>query len=180
MKQEFDSTEQEGIPTVDENANSQPPKQELDTRTNESAAASYKGEWFSGPLPHPEDLQKYEQIAPGSATVIINNMLAESSHRRETEKKVLADGIMYANRGLSMAFHIAAGGIGAGLIISLFSIFLLGGIPQITGIITGSALSGSVIVALVHKFIDGASTKKINEPKYDAEMVELENLEEND
>ena len=43
---------------------------------------------FSGPLPRPEDLAKYDQIVPGAAARIIQMAEKEMSHRHDNEKKL--------------------------------------------------------------------------------------------
>ncbi|MGR4000708.1 MAG: DUF2335 domain-containing protein [Alphaproteobacteria bacterium] len=40
-----------------------------------------------GPIPSPEDMNEYNQIVPGSAEKIINNMLENSRHRRDSEAR---------------------------------------------------------------------------------------------
>ena len=37
---------------------------------------------FSGPLPHPEDLAKYEQVLPGAADRIISMAEQQAAHRQ--------------------------------------------------------------------------------------------------
>lgn len=42
---------------------------------------------FSGPLPHPEILAKYEDILPGAATRILEMAEEQANHRRFMKKK---------------------------------------------------------------------------------------------
>ncbi|MFT8363143.1 MAG: DUF2335 domain-containing protein [Sporolactobacillus sp.] len=42
-------------------------------------------EMYSGPIPHPDILGKYESIFPGAAKAIIENGIEESNHRRKLE-----------------------------------------------------------------------------------------------
>ncbi len=44
-------------------------------------------ELYAGPLPHPEILEKFEQILPGSADRILKQAEAQTLHRIELEKK---------------------------------------------------------------------------------------------
>jgi len=46
---------------------------------------------WSGPLPAPESLIKYNEAAPGAADKIIAMAESEMQHRHELEKKALAD-----------------------------------------------------------------------------------------
>lgn len=51
-----------------------------------SIAAQHRS--FSGPLPPPEDLAKYDQIVPGAAERIIGMAEAEMKHRHKNEDTV--------------------------------------------------------------------------------------------
>lgn len=42
-------------------------------------------EMYSGPLPHPDILKKYQELYPHAAKEIIKNGVAESKHRRRLE-----------------------------------------------------------------------------------------------
>ncbi|MBI1739603.1 MAG: DUF2335 domain-containing protein [Acidobacteriales bacterium] len=48
---------------------------------------------FSGPLPHPEDLAKYEQVLPGSADRIIRMAERQAEHRQNLEKTVVLSNV---------------------------------------------------------------------------------------
>lgn len=43
---------------------------------------------YSGPLPKPEDLAKYDQVVPGAAERIISMAEKEMQHRHNTENKL--------------------------------------------------------------------------------------------
>lgn len=43
-----------------------------------------RSEW-SGPLPSPAHLEAFEQVAPGSAAIILHEFQTEAGHRRELE-----------------------------------------------------------------------------------------------
>lgn len=44
---------------------------------------------FSGPLPPPEILRRFDEVVPGAAERIIKMAEEQSGHRRELEKKVI-------------------------------------------------------------------------------------------
>jgi uncharacterized membrane protein len=44
---------------------------------------------FSGPLPPPEALERYNQVLPGAAERIISMAESQHAHRQELEKKVI-------------------------------------------------------------------------------------------
>lgn len=48
---------------------------------------------FSGPLPRPEDLEKYDKVVPGAAERIIKMAEEEMRHRHENDNR-LSKGIM--------------------------------------------------------------------------------------
>ncbi len=62
-------------------------------KNTEPAAESIKTiqvsqQHYSGPLPRPEDLAKYDQIVPGAAERIIKMAEKEMQHRHATEDKL--------------------------------------------------------------------------------------------
>lgn len=61
---------------------------------------------FSGPLPHPEIFERYEQICPGAADRILTMAENQSGHRQQIEKAFI-----YSRNKQSMAGTYIAGGI---------------------------------------------------------------------
>jgi uncharacterized membrane protein len=59
---------------------------------------------FSGPLPMPNTLERYEQIVPGSAGLIIARAEKQSDHRMELEKRALNSEIKRSQWGLAAGF----------------------------------------------------------------------------
>jgi uncharacterized membrane protein len=53
---------------------------------------------FSGPMPHPELLGRYEQICPGSADRIIKMAEQEAEHRRSAESRIIDAQILDMNK----------------------------------------------------------------------------------
>lgn len=45
---------------------------------------------FHGPLPHPDILHQYDQVAPGLAKQIVDWAISETNHRHEIERGALA------------------------------------------------------------------------------------------
>ena len=81
---------------------------------------------FSGPTPHPEIMERYDALVPGSAERLFLLAEAESAHRREIEAKVSDANIEAQQRQLSIAeyqgratFRSDLVGQSAGLIVSL-------------------------------------------------------------
>ena len=69
---------------------------------------------FSGPLPHPQVLDQYDKIVPGSAEKIISLWEIQIQHRQELEKKAITSDIRQAYFGAILGFTIAMSAIGAG------------------------------------------------------------------
>ena len=103
---------------------------------------------FSGPLPPPDALEKYERVSPGAAERIIAMAETQSSHRHELEKSLVDSEYKQASKG-----QICAATLGALAIIS-------GAIAGILGAQwTGSVIGGLVVVGLVSAFIRGRRDK---------------------
>lgn len=88
-----------------------------------------KRESYSGPLPHPSILDRYEQTLPGAADRIIKMAENQSAHRQEIERKVVSSNINNEKLGMHFAFIITS-------IIVVASVFLIYVNRQITGFIT--------------------------------------------
>lgn len=65
--------------------------------------AMYKEE-FSGPIPPPQILLKYEEASRGAANRIISMAENQAAHRRELESKVLTSNIHNERLGMYFAF----------------------------------------------------------------------------
>lgn len=92
-------------------------------------ARGYVQRSFSGPLPPPEVLEKFNEVVPGSAERIIKMAEDQFIHRSGLENKVIDSDIVTSKRGQILGFVIAI----VGLVVSLVAI------------INGSQLAGSVI-----------------------------------
>lgn len=69
---------------------------------------------YSGPLPPPQSLEKYNKIIPGSAERILAMAEKQSDHRRELEKKALNTDSRNSLLGIISAFIITMTALGAG------------------------------------------------------------------
>ncbi len=72
---------------------------------------------FQGPLPHPQILKQYDQVYPGAAKIIFTLVSAQSKHRQELEKKVIASDIQHERLGMYFAFIITVTMIIGGIIL---------------------------------------------------------------
>jgi len=62
---------------------------------------------FSGPLPPPEALERYNQILPGAAERIIAMAEGQHSHRLELEKHVITSNVSAQKLGTVLGFIVA-------------------------------------------------------------------------
>ncbi len=115
-----------------------------------------RAEMFAGPLPRPEDLQKYNDILPGSAERILRMAEEQGAHRRTLESTALRDDIAGARRGSIFAFVITLTMIVAGALLIFEG-------RQITGTIFG----GVGIAGVAGVFIYGSrQRRRERETKY--------------
>jgi len=74
---------------------------------------------FSGPLPHPSILAKYETIQKGSADRIIKMAEQQSEHRRDLERNIVGATIRYEYLGIWFAGILTIIFMGAGFYLIL-------------------------------------------------------------
>lgn len=120
------------------------------TKSNSTNAVRYqKAELYAGPLPHPNILEKFEQILPGAADRILKQAEAQTEHRIEIEKKVVSADIIKSYLGLVFGFILGLSGIGSGVYLATlgFNVF-------------GPLLSGGSLITLVAVFIYGTRSRK--------------------
>ncbi|MBO3091436.1 DUF2335 domain-containing protein [Schleiferilactobacillus harbinensis] len=99
-------------------------------------------EMYSGPIPHPDILERYDAIDPGAAKQIIDNGVTESTHRRAMEDKA----IEYSRRDRKRRDWM---GYSIGLIIIGVGAFLI----YLDHVLTGTLLSGVSAIGLVGLFV---------------------------
>jgi uncharacterized membrane protein len=70
---------------------------------------------FSGPIPAPETLARYEEIIPGAAERILAMAENQSQHRMALESRVVNSSASDQTRGMWLGFLIASLSIGGGI-----------------------------------------------------------------
>jgi len=100
-------------------------------------------------LPPPETLQKYEQIMPGLAKMVVQNAEQQTLHRLEIEKKTLKSNNVKSFAGLIFGFLIGILGMGGGFYLTFKGY-------NVIGII----FTSSTLVTLVMTFIYGSQSKR--------------------
>lgn len=91
-------------------------------------------ETFSGPLPHPDILQRYNEILPGSAERIFKTFEGQTQHRQKLERSVVKTDNAKSIMGLVFGFVIAITAICGGIYCALEGRPFLGGTLSFTGI----------------------------------------------
>lgn len=82
---------------------------------------------YSGPIPPPEILEKYENLAPGTAEKLINQTLRQSEHRMNIENKVIDSKISDSKLGIILGFIL-------GLVALIGSFYLISIGKDIVGV----------------------------------------------
>jgi uncharacterized membrane protein len=99
---------------------------------------------YSGPLPHPDVLRRFEEIVPGSAAQIIDQFQAQSAHRREMESVVISANAFSQRLGSISASILALIAIGGGL-------WLAHEGKSVSGISTIIATLGGLVTTFLYK-----------------------------
>lgn len=129
----------------------------LDLQTSHTISAEY----FRGPIPPPEALQRYDDISPGMASRLVGMAEAEAKHRHEVESKLVDSSCTEA-----LAYHAEVSkGQTFGLIITLEAL-AVGGYVAIQGHEwAGAALGSGGIGGIVLTFILGRNAKPRNDSR---------------
>lgn len=82
-------------------------QQLVQRQQNSMMRIAAKGYAFSGPLPPPEALEKYNQALPGAAERIIKMAEEQSKHRQHLEKTVIESNAFVQKIGPFLGFVVA-------------------------------------------------------------------------
>lgn len=104
---------------------------------------------YSGPLPPPDILIRYNEAVPGAAERIIAMAEEQSTHRMALENRVVDADIRRSNLGL-IAGVVVALGFGAGSFVAIIA-----GQP-----VAGAIIGGVDLVALVGTFVYGTERRR--------------------
>lgn len=104
---------------------------------------------FSGPIPHPALLEKYDQIIPKGADRILAMAEKQSIHRQYIEKWSIIGGTILSYLGVFCACAIA-------IIVSYYGYSLV----RAGHAISGTIFSGVGLIGLVSAFIYGTRSRK--------------------
>jgi len=103
---------------------------------------------FSGPLPPPEILKRFDEVVPGAAERIIKMAEEQSAHRKELEKKVIESDISRSKWGQILGFVIAIVGLAVSALVAIYGSAVAGGIIGV-----------GTLASLVGVFMYGSKTR---------------------
>jgi uncharacterized membrane protein len=103
-----------------------------------------------GPLPPPEEMEKYERLLPGATKLLFENFVNQSNHRMDLEKETIQKDIKRADRGQIMAFILGLVALSGGI----YLIFLGKDAQGLASII-------SALATLLGAFFGGAILRRI-------------------
>lgn len=115
-----------------------------------------RSESFSGPLPHPELLRKYEEAIPGAAERIFKIAENEQNHRIQYDNDRLNGALSQSKRGQWMGFSLC---ILFGML-SLATAYL--GYPVLAGVLGGGTIVSLAIVFVLNKEPKHSENSKSN------------------
>ena len=104
------------------------PDSNISKKKKTNSLTLIKSQMYSGPLPHPDMLAKYEEIEKGTASRIIKMAENQSEHRQTIEKRVIQANIQNENTGMFLAFFMT-------ITIILASAFLVFSGKDVSGLV---------------------------------------------
>ena len=108
----------------------------------------HQSQYFSGPLPPPEILKKFDEIVPGAAERIIKMAEGQFEHRTQLEKKVIDSDIARSKWGQVLGFVIAIVGLFSSVLISIYGDAIVAG-----------AIGVGTLASLVGVFMYGSKVR---------------------
>ena len=121
------------------------PQESPHVRREVILSASY----YAGSYPPPEYFEQMERIVPGSAKLIMESYLKQSSHRQTNENKVIAANIDARVLGMQLGAFLSALGIIGGCVVAAV------GFPM-----AGTAIAGSTALALATSFLKALAMQR--------------------
>jgi|ERR1035437_4542965 uncharacterized membrane protein len=127
------------------------PARQLEPSSDQTASiqARFQGEYFSGPIPPPNLLARYNDVVSDGAERILAMAERQSKHRESLEAQVVAGNLRSQNRGNLYAFILA-------LVTILGGIFLIYKGKDASGLAAIiSSLVGLVSIFVYSKYAQG-------------------------
>ncbi len=147
----------------------QPVEDEVKTDPARHDRIKIRAETFSGPLPHPDILARYEEVHPGLANRIVHQAESETAHRQEMERaasrradrgKDLDERVVKAQfRGQTLGTILGAG---AFLALLVCGTFLLADGKDLAGLTALTAAAATIFISWTQS---GRRRQKTAEPR---------------
>lgn len=102
--------------------------------SNNNQIVIQKGEMFSGPVPPPEIIERYEKIYPGAAKIIFEEWDGQVKHRQGIEKSVIKTDNIKSLLGVIFGFIVVVAVIIAGVYTALRGFSIFGGGLSLIGL----------------------------------------------
>lgn len=140
---------------IQQNPEGQPAVRQADVVEAEYQRVSLTAEAWSGPLPHPDTLERYEKLIPGSAERLLTAFERQVAHRHNLDNREARR----MDWGLVAAFLVVT------MIITAGSILIFLGHDW-----AGAGMIGVNIVGLAAVFISGASRRRGQKSPQDSDQ----------
>lgn len=95
------------------------PEDQLDRKLEQKVEKFVRLEMYKGPMPTPEQIEKYEKLYSGAAKFFFKTVEKQVNHRIEMESHVIKSNSESEKRGSWFGFIIAMSAIAAGVLLSL-------------------------------------------------------------
>lgn len=118
------------------------------SQNQKRALEIHQSQYFSGPLPPPETLKKFDEVTPGAAERIIKMAEGQFAHRTQLERKVIDSDIERSKWGQILGFVIAVVGLICSAVISIYG----------SGLV-GAVIGVGTLASLVGVFIYGSKSR---------------------
>jgi uncharacterized membrane protein len=104
---------------------------------------------FTGPLPHPDILQGYEDVLPGVAERIVAMAERQAKHRQDIEQTIVEGGSRRASTGMWLGF-----------VITILFLLVSAGLILAGHTVEGTILGSVDLVALATVFVVGRAEQR--------------------
>ncbi len=132
------------VPSGNDQVDQASPQDSADLVYKDTTAISFeRASFFEGPLPDPESLAGYEHICPGAADRIIRMAEAQSRHRHEIERAVIASNCKVQERGPLFGFILALIVVAIGTVLTFMG-------KQTVGLTALIAALASIVIPFVY------------------------------
>ena len=117
----------------------------ISKKSDHGSVIATQMESFSGPLPHPAILQRYDEAVPGAADRIIAMAEREQRHRISMEQTSMEKSLQIAKVGQWLGFILLL------LLIGVATYLTATGFAVVGGVIFGTTVLGIAVIFVLRK-----------------------------